>query len=234
LNGEDEGFPQIPGKMCQNRGEFRKTPLAFPRMRIGLLGGSFNPAHEGHRHISLAAMKRAGLDRVWWLVTPGNPLKSKDELPELTQRVAVARQVASHPRIDVTGFEARLPSPYAIDTIRFLQRRNPMVHFIWLMGGDNLAQIHRWRRWREIFLSIPILVADRPAWRHQALASPAAQCFRGAHLRGEAIPRLPEKPAPAWIYLTLPLSHCSSTAIRDAPRPKNFGPDAANEQPAFK
>jgi nicotinate-nucleotide adenylyltransferase len=189
-------------------------PPAFPSMRIGLLGGSFNPAHEGHRHISVAAMARLGLTRVWWVVTPGNPLKSHGELAGLDERIALARQVANHPCIDVTGFEAELPSPYAIDTIRYLQRRHPATHFVWMMGGDNLGQIHRWRRWREIFRAVPVLVADRPDCRHLALASPAAIHFRASLRPSTDAAALASARPPAWTYLTLPLNDCSSSAIR--------------------
>jgi nicotinate-nucleotide adenylyltransferase len=194
------------------RADTRKVPPAFPSMRIGLLGGSFNPAHDGHRHISLAAIARLSLDRVWWVVTPGNPLKSRSELAVLDERIEIARQVAVHPRIDVTGFEAELHSPYAIDTIRFLQQRHAGVRFIWIIGGDNLCQLHLWRRWREIFLAIPILVADRPEFRHRALASPAATQFRPSLRRNAA--GLTRATSPAWAYLTLPLNKSSSSAIR--------------------
>jgi nicotinate-nucleotide adenylyltransferase len=201
------------------RADARKVPPAFPSMRIGLLGGSFNPAHDGHRHISLAAIARLGLDRVWWLVTPGNPLKSRSELAGLTERIAIARQVAAHPRIDITGFEAELHSPYAIDTIGFLQQRYPGVRFIWIIGGDNLCHIHLWRRWRDIFQAVPILVADRPEFRHRAFASPAATQFRPSLLRDVA--GLPRAISPAWAYLTLPLNKSSSSAIRLSTKANN-------------
>ena len=132
-------------------------------MRIGLLGGSFNPAHAAHRHISLTALKRLGLDQVWWLVTPGNPLKAGAKQPSLESRVAAAREVAHHPRIVVTGFEGARKSPYTVDTLKFLKQRFPGVHFVWLMGADNLAELHHWRDWPALFRLVPIAVFDRPA-----------------------------------------------------------------------
>ncbi len=183
-------------------------------MRIGLLGGSFNPAHDGHRHISLEAIKRLGLQKVWWLVTPGNPLKSADELAGLNERVGGARDIAAHPQIEVTDFEAGLPSPYARDTVEFLKQRYAGVHFVWIIGGDNLAQFHRWRDWDELFSLIPILVSDRPASRYRALSSPAATRFARARLKENAAGKLPLSEPPAWSYLTLPLRDISSTAIR--------------------
>jgi nicotinate-nucleotide adenylyltransferase len=191
-----------------------KPPPAFAGMRIGLLGGSFNPAHEGHRHISLAALERLGLDRLWWIVTPGNPLKDKAELASLAARIAAARALASHPRIDVTGFEAALPSPYTVDTLGLLKRRFPRTRFVWVMGGDNLPGFHRWRQWRRIFELMPIAVFDRPGVRHRALASPAAHAFAAARLPEVAAPVLAALPAPAWCYITIPLCPASSTALR--------------------
>ena len=189
-------------------------PPAFPNMRIGLLGGSFNPPHEGHRHISLAALRRLRLDKLWWLVTPGNPLKTGVHLPGLAERLSLAAEIASHPAIEITGFEAALPTAYAIDTVNFLQRRSPGTHFVWIIGGDNLAQFHRWRDWTRLFTALPILVLDRPGARLAALASPAARRFDAARLPECAASSLPVLSPPAWIYLTLPLCDMSSTAIR--------------------
>lgn len=191
-----------------------QPPPAYPSMRIGLLGGSFNPAHEGHVHISLAAIERLQLHKLWWMVTPGNPLKRHSELASLEDRLACARKLATHPKIEVTDFEASLPSPYASDTVDFLTRRYPGVRFVWIMGGDNLAQFHRWRNWARLFAAIPILIADRPSSRYKALASPAAQRFAGARLNEAAVGCLPYSKPPAWVYLTLPLCAVSSTAIR--------------------
>jgi nicotinate-nucleotide adenylyltransferase len=191
-----------------------KPPLALPGMRIGLLGGSFNPAHRGHRHISLAAMERLGLDRLWWVVTPGNPLKSNGELASLEERARLARAVARHPQIVVTEFEAALPSRFTADTVAFLRKRFPGVHFVWVMGGDNLVQFHRWRDWRRIFAAMPVAVVDRPGMRHKALASPAALNFARARISEADAGKLALMRPPAWTYLSIRLTAASSTAIR--------------------
>jgi nicotinate-nucleotide adenylyltransferase len=183
-------------------------------MRIGVLGGSFNPAHRGHRHISLAAMERLGLDRLWWVVTPGNPLKSNGELASLEERARMARSVAAHPQIVVTEFEAALPSRFTADTVAFLINRFPGVHFVWVMGGDNLVQFHRWRDWRRIFAAMPVAVVDRPGMRHKALASPAALSFARTRISEADAAKLAVMRPPAWTYLSIRLTAASSTAIR--------------------
>lgn len=195
-------------------GIIAKPPPAFSSMRIGLLGGSFNPPHAGHLHISLAAIKRLQLDALWWLVTPGNPLKGGGGLAPLPERMALARNMARHPKIEITDFEAARPSAYAIDTVRFLLDRRVNVQYCWVIGGDILAQFHRWRDWPAIFAALPILVLDRPGARHSALASPAAQRFSRARLPENFATELPLCQSPAWIYLTIPLCDLSSTAIR--------------------
>ncbi len=192
------------------------VPLAAPRMRIGLLGGSFNPAHGAHRQISLTALKRLGLDQVWWLVTPGNPLKDGSGQPKLEKRVVAARATADHPRIVVTGFEDAIGSPYTIDTLRFLMRRYPDVRFVWLMGADNLASFDRWREWDEIFKLMPVAVFDRPGYGLRALAGKAAQRFAANRKDDSDALGLAMLEPPAWIFLTTPLSALSSTALRSA------------------
>jgi nicotinate-nucleotide adenylyltransferase len=199
--------------------DYMRVPLAMPKMRIGLLGGSFNPAHEGHRHISLTALKRLGLDRVWWLVSPGNPLKDKSKAPDLGTRVAAARKIARHPRIVVTGFEgaradAGRASVYTIDTLRFLKRRFPGVDFVWLMGADNLVSFHHWRAWEELFGTMPIAVLDRPGFRLKARASKAAERFAFAAVDESDAGGLACMAPPAWTVLSLHLSGASSTALR--------------------
>jgi nicotinate-nucleotide adenylyltransferase len=201
------------GKKESNRpARHLKVPMAAPNMRIGLLGGSFNPAHAAHRHISLAALKRLGLDQVWWLVSPGNPLKT--EAPDLETRIIIAREVADHPKILVTGLEAGRRSAYTIDTVRFLKRRCPSVDFVWLMGADNLASFHLWRAWEELFSLLPIAVLDRPGYRLKARASKAAQRFAHAALDETDARGLAGMEPPAWTFLTLPLSGLSSTKLR--------------------
>ena len=193
----------------------RSLPLACPGMRIGLFGGSFNPPHHGHRHVSEVALKRMQLERIWWLVTPGNPLKDRSGLEAIAERVAAARKAADHPRMIATGFERYLQTPYAVDTASFLRRRFPAVRFVWIMGGDNLATFHLWRDWRRLFETLPIMVIDRPEARNQALASPAAQCYSAARLPESHAKMLPALSAPAWIYATAPLCDISSTEIRN-------------------
>lgn len=190
-----------------------KLPSAAPGMRIGLLGGSFNPAHEAHRDISLTALKRLGLDQVWWLVTPGNPLKDTSKLPSLDKRVAAAKGIARHRRISVTGFDAG--SPYTIDLLKTLKQRFPGVLFVWLMGADNLAGFHRWKAWAEIFATIPIAVLDRPGFRLKARASPAARRFAPYYVDESDAAGLALLIPPAWTVLTHPLSGLSSTALRE-------------------
>jgi nicotinate-nucleotide adenylyltransferase len=189
-----------------------RLPAAAPGMRIGLLGGSFNPPHEAHRSISLTALRRLGLDRVWWLVSPANPLKDNAGLPSVQARVEAAAELARHPRIEVTGFSGR--SAYTIDLVTELKRRFPGVEFVWLMGADNLAQFHRWRAWEEIFASLPIAVFDRPGYRLKALASKAAQRFAGYRIDETKAAGLAGLVPPAWTVLAHPLSALSSTAIR--------------------
>jgi nicotinate-nucleotide adenylyltransferase len=196
-----------------------KVPMAAPNMRIGLLGGSFNPPHAAHRHISLAALKRLGLDQVWWLVSPGNPLKETGKVPDLQARIAAAHAVARHPKIVVTGFEGGLAGAtrrraYTVDTLRFLKRRYPSVHFVWLMGADNLVTFHRWWEWERIFGLVPIAMLDRPGYRMKARASRAAQRFAYAALDETDARGLAGTEPPAWTLLSLPLSSLSSTRLR--------------------
>ncbi len=189
-------------------------PHAEAGQRIGLLGGSFNPPHPAHVLITEIALRRLALDEVWWLVSPGNPLKSRTGEAAQAHRMEQARRMATDTRIKVTGFESDLPTAYTAATLSFLKRRKPHVQFVWLMGADNLATIHRWRAWRTIFELMPIAVADRPRWRLKALASPAARAFSRYRVAEEKAVTLPAAPAPAWTFLTGPLSDLSSTAIR--------------------
>ena len=155
-------------------------------MRVGLLGGSFNPPHAAHRAISLFAIKRLRLDRVWWLLTPGNPLKNHDGLLALGERAEAARKIAGDPRIDISCLEAVIGVRYTVDTIIHLRRRVSGVHFVWIMGADNLAQFHRWKDWRRIASDVPIAVIDRPPQSFRALAAPAAQALARYRLPEES------------------------------------------------
>ncbi len=186
-------------------------PIATPGMTVGLLGGSFDPAHEGHVHITREAMKRMGLDQVWWLVTPGNPLKARQPAP-LAARLAQARRVMRHPRVKITDLEARLGTRFTADTIARLRMLYPGVTFVWLMGADNLAGFHRWDRWRAIMEAVPVGVLARPGAGLRARLSPAAQIYGGNRIgRGENLARA--KP-PAWVFVNLPMNDSSSTEIR--------------------
>jgi len=191
-----------------------RPPYAAPGQTIGLLGGSFNPPHAAHRMISEAALKRLGLDKVWWMVTPGNPLKERSDLAPLAERLVQCREVAKNPHIVITDFETDLQSPYTASTLAFLKSRNPLVRYVWIMGADNLASFDRWQRWREIFTMVPVVIVDRPGWRMKALASKAARAFAGARVPETEAAHLARRPAPAWTFLTGPLSHLSSTALR--------------------
>lgn len=183
-------------------------------MRVGLLGGSFNPAHEGHAHVAETAQIRLGLDRVVWLVSPQNPLKDAKLTAPLKERMASARSVAHGPGMIVSDFESRIGARYTIDTLRALKARFPGVDFVWLMGGDNLAGFHRWRGWTEIFHLMPIAVVARPGSLIDARFSPAALRFAHAKRPASEARILAGAKVPAWVYLPAPLNPASSTAIR--------------------
>jgi nicotinate-nucleotide adenylyltransferase len=184
-------------------------------MRIGLLGGSFNPPHAAHRAISLFALKRLKLDRVWWLVTPGNPLKDGAALHDLAERMQAARDIAGDPRIDVTCLESVIGTRYTVDTINFLRRRASQLRFVWIMGADNLAQFHRWQNWQRIAMQVPIAVIDRPPQSFRALTAPAAQALARYRLPENEASRLAGLRAPAWVFLTGMKLNLSSTGLRN-------------------
>ena len=185
-------------------------------MRIGLFGGTFDPPHAAHRAACLLAMRRLGLDRVWWLVTPGNPLKDTSGLTPLAARVAAARALAHHPRIDVTDLEADLGTTYTYATIRYLVQRCPGVHFVWIMGADNLRHFHRWQRWRDIARLVPIAVIDRLGPSLYSAAGAAGNALAWARIPETAAPSLVRRKPPAWLYLHGLKSPLSSTALRAA------------------
>jgi nicotinate-nucleotide adenylyltransferase len=188
-------------------------PLARAGQTIGLFGGSFDPAHSGHLHVSREALKRFGLDRIWWLVSPANPLKPKGPAP-LAQRLAVARALVDHPRIIVTDIEARIGTRYTAQTIAALQALYPGVRFVWLMGADNLAQFHRWQDWQAIMGRVAVGVLARPGSRIAARTAKAASIYRHAKLPAEAAHLLAHAPPPAWCFVNLPMIDASSSAIR--------------------
>ena len=193
------------------------------RRRIGLLGGSFNPAHEGHRHVSVEALRRLGLDEVWWLVSPQNPLKSGDGMEPLPVRLARARQAAHHPRIKVEAPELLLGTRYTLDTVRTLNRLYPQAHFVWLMGADILPQLAHWQGWRDLFAAIPIAAFARPGWSYAALQSAAPRAFARYRLKAEQARTLATCEAPAWCFIPSRLDPHSATAIR-AVRPLRTRP----------
>lgn len=192
---------------------------ALPGMRIGLLGGSFNPAHEGHRHISLVARRRLDLSAVWWLVSPQNPLKEAQDTADLEKRMATAGAIADHPRIVVTDIEVRLGTRFTVDTLRALKSRFPGVHFVWLMGADNLVQMPRWKQWKEIMSLVPVAVIDRPGYALKAQMGKAAERFRDARVPETQARTFPYAEPPAWIYLHAKLNPLSATAIRRSGKP---------------
>ncbi len=185
-------------------------------MRVGLLGGSFNPAHAGHRHVATLARRRLRLDQVWLMVSPGNVLKPRRGMASLMDRLCSARVVADNRRIVATGIEAALGTRYSIDTVRALQRRFPRVEFVWIMGADILDQLPRWRGWQAIAARIPFLVLPRPSYTHRALAGRAARWLRPWRLPPRAAPVLPLVAPPAWIFLPSPQNSVSASAIRAA------------------
>src|SRR5712692_9906634 len=191
-------------------------PPHAPGMRIGLFGGTFDPPHAAHLGASLLALKRLGLDRIWWLVTPGNPLKDTRGLQPLAKRIAAARALAGQPRIDVTGLEAVINTRYTYDTLEFLVRRCPGVQFVWVMGADNLRSFYRWQNWRGIASLMPMAVVDRLGPSLYATAGKAAQALGRYRIPEQAAATLPHRTPPAWVYLHGLKSPLSSTALRAA------------------
>ncbi len=191
-----------------------KLPPHAPGMRIGLFGGSFNPPHAGHAMVCAVALRRLALDRIWLMVSPGNPLKNPTELPPLAERIRAARALTRDPRVTVTGFEAGLRARYSYQTVEHLLRACPGVKFVWIMGADNLAGFFRWRRWREIARKMPILVIDRPGSTHRAVHGLAGGWFERFRLPESSARTLPLRAPPALVVLHGPRSTLSSTQLR--------------------
>ena len=206
-----------------------RTPFVAPGQRIGVMGGSFNPPHEGHARVAATALKRLGLDQLWWLVTPGNPLKEIGALAPLAERMAACRALAQGPRMFVTAFEAELGTAYTAATLSFLRSRYPSATFVWVMGADNLASFHRWQDWRGIARAMPIAVVDRPGWRLKALSSPAALALARQRCREESarLMALPLSP-PRWTLLSTRLSEESSTRLRNKEPVAGARPEVTN------
>ena len=183
-------------------------------MRIGLFGGSFDPAHDGHLRVSLEALKRLRLDQVWWLVSPQNPLKPNAPSNDLARRIAGAAKVARHPRIRVTGIEAEFGTSYSAETLARLLPRLTGALPVWMMGADNLASFHHWRDWQRIAATLPIAVFNRPGDALRALSAPAAKALARFRMGPADAPRLAATPAPAWVFLPAPHIDISSTVLR--------------------
>jgi nicotinate-nucleotide adenylyltransferase len=192
----------------------RPGPPAAPGQRIGLLGGSFDPAHAGHVHVSRWALKAFGLDRVWWLVSPGNPLKP-DAPADLARRMQAARALMRHPRVAVTDLEAQIGTRYTAATLTALKRRYPGVRFVWLMGADNLRSFHHWDRWETIMTLVPVGVLARPGEQLKAGLSPAARRFARWRLPQGQAKALPLRRPPAWALLAGPMLDLSSSELRE-------------------
>lgn len=188
-------------------------PYARAGQVIGLLGGSFDPAHEGHAHITREAMKRFGLDQVWWMVSPGNPLKKHGPQP-IKDRIAHAEKVMVHPRVKITDIECHLGTRYTAQTLDKLFRLYPGVRFVWLMGADNLAEFHHWDQWKWIMRALPVGVIARPGQRVAARLSPAARIFGGQRLKGLHARALPALGPPVWSLVNVPMLPHSSSEIR--------------------
>jgi nicotinate-nucleotide adenylyltransferase len=213
----------------------RMVPPHAPGMRIGLFGGTFDPPHQAHRDATLLALKRLQLDRVWWLVTPGNPLKDTRGLAPLDERIAAARELTDHPRIDITGLEAVINTRYTFDTISWLIARCPGVRFVWIMGADNLRSFHRWQNWRGIAKRVPIVVVDRLGPSLYAAASPAGQALARFRIPEVSVESLPLRQPPAWSYLHGLKSPLSSTALRAMRRgTRSAEPAKSNKKAAAK
>ncbi len=192
-------------------------PYVAPGQVIGLLGGSFDPPHQGHAQITREALKRFGLDQVWWLVSPGNPLKAKGPAP-IADRVAAARSLMDHPRVQISDFEAQIGTRYTAETLKRLQTLLPQARFVWLMGADNLAGFHRWDRWQDIMKMVPVGVLARPGDRMSARFSKTARVFEKARLDMSDSRLLGRGPAPRWCFVNIPMRGESSTELRKTGR----------------
>lgn len=190
-----------------------RLPYVRPGQVVGLLGGSFDPPHQGHAHISREALKRFGLDQLWWLVSPGNPLKAHGPAP-MERRITACRAMVTHPRIHVTDAEAQLGTRYTAQSLRALQAARPGVRFVWLMGADNLAQFDQWQDWRDIMERVPVAVLARPGQRISARMSKAARVYGAARLPAASSHSLGHRGPPAWCFVNVPMLAVSSTRLR--------------------
>lgn len=195
---------------------FLRMPHSEQGMAVGLFGGSFNPPHAGHALVAEIALRRLALDQLWWIVTPGNPLKAGRALLPLAERLRLSAEKAGDPRVKVTAFEAALPTRFTADTLAWVKKRNAGVDFVWIMGADNLREFHRWQRWGRIAETFPIAVVDRPGATLSFLSAVMAKTFDYARVDETDAPRLARMRPPAWTFIHGPRSSLSSTAIRAA------------------
>lgn len=193
---------------------YARMPFVEDGQRVGLFGGSFNPPHDGHVHVCEQALRRMNLSQVWWLVTPGNPLKDTSNLAPLQKRIEACETITPDPRMKITACEIDLPTRYTADTLAHIVARNPGVDFVWIMGADNLGQFHKWERWRDIADLMPIAVVDRPGSTLSLHSAKAAQALRNFRIDESDAAFLPGHSAPAWTFLHGPRNSLSSTAIR--------------------
>jgi len=189
--------------------------ITQPRARIGLLGGSFNPPHNGHRDLSLAALEALSLDQIWWLVSPSNPQKKAEDYADYEARLKASEEVADHPRIHISDFERQSGTQYSFDTIAALTGKWPKLRFVWLMGADNLASFHTWRNWQDIFNTMPIAVFNRPGFAHAVTTAPASLAFSHARLPKRELRRLARHKPPAWGFIRSTYNSASSTNLRE-------------------
>lgn len=194
-------------------------PAAGSGQRIGLFGGSFNPPHEGHLNLCDLALKRLELDQIWWMVTPGNPLKDTSGLPSLEERIGLCEALVSNPKIKITAFEAAHRVRYTADTVRLVLKLRPRQNFVWLMGADNLAGFHHWQDWREIAAMLPFAVIDRPGSTLAHRSARAALALSRYRLDEEDASMLATMRAPAWTFIHGPRSSLSSTQLRNRETP---------------
>jgi nicotinate-nucleotide adenylyltransferase len=190
-----------------------KLPPFGRGQRIGLFGGSFNPAHKGHAMVALYALKRLQLDWVWWLVSPQNPLKDARDTGDYSQRLAYTRKLARHPRFVVTDIERQMKSRYTADTLEQLIRHGKSAHFVWIMGADSLKDLHHWHHWLDIIDDMALAVLARPGYSIRALGSKAAVRLARSRASGDRPASILKKSPPAWVFVTMPLRPESSTAI---------------------
>ncbi len=191
-----------------------KLPPFGDGQRIGLFGGSFNPAHNGHRMVALYALRKLKLDWVWWMVSPQNPLKDPKETGEYAKRLADTRTIANHPRFIVTDLEQQIKAKYTADTLVHLRRAMHRGKFVWIMGADSLANLHKWHDWTDIVETLPLAVLARPGYSLRALGSPAAMRYENEQLPPEQASEITTQKPPAWVFVSMPLRKESSTAIR--------------------